>query len=92
MFTSGNDVIFTIGSGKMTLAGAANKTVTYIDANGKTKTYGNSASNVLEDDNFITGNDLSSIIESKAANYSVVQSSLIQKNNQLPSVTFSSKK
>ncbi|MBR0061310.1 MAG: hypothetical protein IJP68_07495, partial [Selenomonadaceae bacterium] len=47
---SGNDVIFTIGSGKISVLGAVGKTVSYIEG-GKTKTYG-SASNVLEDDNF----------------------------------------
>ena len=88
---NGNDVVFTIGSGKITLAGAASKTVTYIES-GKTKTYGNSTANVLEDDNFITGNDLSALVESKPADYFAVQESLIQKNNLLPSMTLSSKK
>ena len=71
--TSGNDVVFTIGSGKITVLGAANKTVSYIDANGKPKTYVNSTANVLEDDNFITGNDLSSLVQSKAADYSFAE-------------------
>ena len=88
---SGDDVIFTIGSGKITLAGASNKTVSYVEGGNK-KTYSNSASNVLEDDNFITDNDLSALVQSKTADYSLVQASLIQKKNQLPSVTYSSKK
>ena len=36
---SGNDVIFTVGSNKISVKGAADKTVTYIDAKGKTKYY-----------------------------------------------------
>ncbi|MBR0061750.1 MAG: hypothetical protein IJP68_09770, partial [Selenomonadaceae bacterium] len=48
--TMGDDFIFKIGSGKLTLAGAASKTVSYVES-GKKKTYG-SASNILEDDNF----------------------------------------
>ncbi|MBR4153142.1 MAG: hypothetical protein IKT98_09320 [Selenomonadaceae bacterium] len=36
--TSGNDVIFTVGKGKITVKGAADKTFSYSDANG-TKTY-----------------------------------------------------
>ena len=88
---SGSDVIFTIGSGRITVLGAADKTVSYIEG-GKKKTYGNSAANVLEDDNFITDNDLSSLVEEKAVDYSFAQTTLTQENNQLPSVTFSGKK
>ena len=36
---SGNNVIFTVGSNKITVNGAADKIVTYIDANGKTNYY-----------------------------------------------------
>ena len=70
--TSGSDVIFTIGSYKLTILGASNKTVSYIEG-GKIKAYGGSASNVLEDDNFITGNDLSSLVQSKVADYSFAE-------------------
>ena len=91
---SGSDVVFTIGSGKITVVGAAGKAIKVKDASGETtkKTYGNSASNVLEDDNFITGNDLSALVQSKATDYFDVRESLIQKNNRLPSVTYSGKK
>ena len=37
--TSGNDVIFTVGTGKLTVKNAKSKVVTYIDAKGKTNYY-----------------------------------------------------
>ena len=89
---SGNDVIFTIGSGKMTLAGAANKIVSYVEG-GKTKTYSSSASNVLEDDNFITTGDLSSIVQSKAVDYSFAKmETQLTASKALQTLTYSSKK
>ena len=88
---SGDDLIFTIGSGKLTLDGAASKIVRYIES-GKTKTY-SSASNILEDDNFIGGNDLSALVQSKTADYFVAEvETALTAAKALPSVTYSSKK
>ena len=36
---SGSDVIFTVGSGKITVQNAADKKISYIDANGNKQTY-----------------------------------------------------
>ena len=59
----------------------------------KKKTYGKSASNVLEDDNFITGNDLSSLVQSNSADYFVTAvKTPLTSAKTLPSVTYSSKK
>ena len=72
--------------------GAADKTVTYVEG-GKTKTYGGSASNVFEDDNFITGNDLSSIVESKAVDYAFAKmETQLTAAKALQTLTYSSKK
>ncbi|MBR0062302.1 MAG: hypothetical protein IJP68_12575, partial [Selenomonadaceae bacterium] len=90
---SGFDVVFTIGSDKITVLDAADKIVSYIDASGQQKTYDNSASNVLEDDNFITGSDLSSLVQSNSTNYSFATvETPMTSAKALPSVTFSSKK
>ena len=89
---NGNDVVFTIGSGKITVLDAADKTVSYVEG-GKTKTYGNSASNVLEDDNFITGNDLSAIVESKAVDYAFAKmETQLTASETIQTLTYSSKK
>lgn len=88
-----SDVIFTIGSGKITVLDAADKIVSYIDASGQQKTYGNSASNVIEDDNFITGNDLSLLVQSNSTDYFVAAvETPLTSSKTLPSVTYSSKK
>ena len=83
--TSGDNVVFTIGSGKITVQNAANKTVSYIDASGKQKTYGSSASFIADNTNFelTPRNDLSSIVQSKAVDCSFVNTStkLTRENN-----------
>ena len=45
--TSGNDVIFTIGSGKITVKGGNGKTINYIDAAGNENSYPNASDDVI---------------------------------------------
>ena len=54
--TSGNDVIFTVGKGKITVKDAANKTFSYI-ANGKTETYSTVSPNPNDGDPYIISKD-----------------------------------
>ena len=90
---SGSDVVFTIGSGKITVLDTADKIVSYIDASGQQKTYGDSASNVLEDDNFITGSDLSSLVQSNSTDYFVAEvETSLKSAKTLPALSYSSKK
>ena len=62
---SDTNVIVTVGSGKITLRGAASKPVTIIDAKGKssTKIYGNSTSALFAEGNFATADNLDSIVK-----------------------------
>ena len=62
---SGTNVIVTVGSGKITLRGAASKPVTIIDSKGKssTKIYGNSTSALFAEGNFATADNLDSIVK-----------------------------
>ncbi|MBR4152674.1 MAG: calcium-binding protein [Selenomonadaceae bacterium] len=78
---SGNDVIFTVGSGKITVQNAANKSVNLIDKNGNNITY--SMLFLADDDNFETKNELSAIIQSDSADYSFLNTSttLVKENN-----------
>ena len=46
IFTSGNDVIFTVGSGKITLKKASGKNITYFDASGNENIYPETKSDI----------------------------------------------
>ena len=70
---SGANVVFTIGSGTLTVRGARGRNITVIDASGRetTQKYSNRGSSALWiDDNFIGGNTLDKI---SAEKYSVEQ-------------------
>lgn len=73
---SGNDLILTIGKGKITVQGGATQTVNVIDDNNIKASYSIISKSFSErwfdDDNFVT-NDLNSIIETKniSGNYSL---------------------
>ena len=54
--TSGDDVIFTVGKGKITVKDAANKTFSYV-ANGKTETYSTVSPNPDDGDPYTISND-----------------------------------
>ena len=62
---SGNDVIVTVGKGKITLVDAAVGKISITNSKGKTttKTYGSSTSALFEENNFITSDNLSEITE-----------------------------
>ena len=94
----GDTVIFTVGNGKISVEGAAGKKITYRDENGKTsKLYSNPTANVVDnwfvaDDNFATDNDLSALVQNKAADYSVVNvESALCSVNALETLTCSTK-
>ena len=61
--TSGNDVIVTVGKGKITLKNAVGQKISIKNSKGKvtTKTYGSSTSALLESNNFVTADTLDSI-------------------------------
>ena len=89
--TSGDNVIFTVGSGKMTLNGAADKIVSYTDANGNNKTYGSSPLFVEDDTDYELTPNLSSIVQNNSADCSFVNTSTkLSKENNL--ITYSGKK
>ena len=93
-------VVLKIGDGSISVTGAAGKYITYYDNNGQHSEYCPLAtSNVAEswfvedDDNFATGNDLSSIIQSKAADYSLAEvETSLKSANALDKLTYSTKK
>ena len=78
---NGKDVIFTVGSGSITVKNGKGKKITVVDSNGKTstKTYSkSSSSNIAElwftadDTNFSTSSaQIDSITQSSLANYSI---------------------
>ena len=92
------DVIFTIGSGTLTLKYCKGKEITIIDSKGKvtTKTYGSSSSQTAElfaENNFATADNLSAIVKNNltTTDYKIsVQNfeNLTQKNNL---ITFADK-
>jgi len=92
------DVIFTIGSGTLTLKYCKGKEITIIDSKGKvtTKYYGSSSEQTAElfaEDNFVTSDNLSEIIKNNltATDYKIERQnfdSLTQKNNL---ITFAEK-
>ena len=76
--TSGNDVVVTVGKGKITLKDAKGQKISIKNSKGKvtTKTYGSSSSNVAElfaENNFATANNLSEIVKNNltATDYKV---------------------
>ena len=82
--TVGNDVVIKVGSGSITFVDARYKTININTSN----TYYNVADDWIsaDDNNFATSANLSSIVDSGAANYSVAEldsdlTSLIKKNN-----------
>ena len=86
--TKGDDVIFTIGSGKITVLGAADKNINVTNSSGVKESWF-----VANDDNFATDNDLSALVQSKAADYSLAEvETSLKSANALPSVTYSDKK
>jgi Ca2+-binding RTX toxin-like protein len=88
---SGFDVVFTVGSGKITVRNAANKTVTYLDAGGNKKTYGSAPLFVEDDTDYELTPNLSSIVQSKSADYSFLNvSSKLTKETNL--IAYSGKK
>jgi Ca2+-binding RTX toxin-like protein len=80
--TKGSDVVFTVDSGKITLQNAAGKTITYIEGD-KKKTYGSSASFIEDDTDYELTPNLSSLVQSKAVDYSFLSTSnnLAKKDN-----------
>ncbi|MBR4903770.1 MAG: calcium-binding protein, partial [Selenomonadaceae bacterium] len=96
----GDTVILTIGKGKISLSGAADKDITIIE-DGTQKTIPYTAKNVAEswfmadDDNFaVSDNQISSIVENSSVNYSVFkkEADLSASNSILPAVSYSGKK
>ena len=97
--TSGSDVIVTVGKATLTLTDAADKKINFISASGKktTKTYSASKATsrmwFLEENNFATSDNLSSLVKGKeiSASYSELETStsLTKKNNP---ITYSGKK
>ena len=97
---SGDTLILKVGNGDISVAGAAGKNITYYDQNGQHSKYcplatSNVADNwfVADDDNFATSDNLSALVQSKAADYSLaeVQTSL-KSANALDKLTYSTKK
>ena len=81
---NGDNVIFTVGSGKMTLNGAADKIVSYIDANGNKKTYSSAPSFIEDDNNYELTPNLSSLVQNKSVDYSFMNTSTkLSKENNL---------
>ena len=93
--TAGDDVVFTVGKGKITLVDAAAKSINYV-VNGSPKTTlfsGDDVDNAWfldDEDNYIgEDNQLSSIVRDGKARNSL---SLTAKNDSLPALTYSAKK
>ncbi len=63
--TKNNDVIVKVGTGKIILKDAVGEQISIKDSKGKvtTKTYGSSSSDLLAENNFVTADNLSEIIE-----------------------------
>jgi Ca2+-binding RTX toxin-like protein len=68
VMTKGDNVIFTVGSGKITLNGAADKTVTYIEGD-KKKTYSSAPSFIADNNDYELTPNLSSLVQSTAVDY-----------------------
>ena len=97
--TSGDDVVFTVGKGKITLDNVAGKDIHYV-VNGQTKIFADIYSDnfIADDDDFIVAdNQLSSIVRDGAASsYSTTRLddtfTFTAENSSLPALTYSSKK
>ena len=93
---SGNDVIVKIGSSSVTLKYAASKEISIKNSKGNvtTKTYGSSTSALLAENNFVTADNLSDIVENNLTPTSLEKietnnfENLTQENNL---ITFSEK-
>ncbi len=91
-----NDVVFTIGEGKISVQNAADKSITIVDEYGKssTKIYANNNAEVawfMEGDDNFSDNQLSSLVESKTYLPAQIETSTdLFKENTL--VTYSDKK
>ena len=99
---NGDTVIFSVGKGKISLQGAADEQITYwYDGEKHTAIYPSNGSGnddmffYSDDADFGSDNDLSAIVQTKAA-YSIAQTdystSLIPKNDSLPIIAPSDKK
>ncbi|MBR0062123.1 MAG: hypothetical protein IJP68_11675, partial [Selenomonadaceae bacterium] len=96
---SGKNVVVKVGSSTLTLKNAVGKEINFISSSGTTatKTYSANAKTaaLLADDNFLTSNDLSSLVKDKniatsyAAEFSLNIKELGMKNNL---VAYSGKK
>ena len=68
---SGKNVVFTIGDGSITVKNGKNTNITVIDSSGKTNIYRNNAlkstSALIAEDNFISADNLDSIVDNKFA-------------------------
>ena len=94
---SGSDVVVSVGTNTLTLKDAVNKQINFVNAKGKTsmKTYSAKVSPLWFDDdnNFLTTNNLSSLVKDKSysvaeLNFSSDLTSLTKKDNL---ITYSSK-
>ena len=65
---SGNDVIVTVGKGSITLKDAAGQNISIKNSSGKvtTKSYGTYSYDLLEEDNFVTADNISDILAEKS--------------------------
>ena len=96
-FRSNDDtVIMTVGKGKISLQGAVGEQINYWYDGEAHHTIVGANANILEDDNFITGSDLSSLVEEKAVDYVAAQASditaLTKNSTALAAVNYSKKK
>ena len=94
--TSGNDLILTVGAGKITVKDGKNKKVTYHDNLGP-HTHTASAKDLLIDDNYSTdAASLSEIVNADSASYTPYDFSasldLTKEENFAPALTYSDKK
>ena len=92
----GDTAILKVGKGKISLQGAAGEQISYWYDGEEYHTIFSSGAydNVLEDDNFITSDNLSALVQNNSADYSVMHSdnSVLIKNNSLSAITYSGKK
>ncbi len=84
------DIILTIGKGKITLKGAADKSITYVDKNGEHNFSANVAWFLEDENNFSTDNQLSDLIETKT--YLPAQIDFVDSFKENSFITYSDKK
>lgn len=63
---SGNDVIVTVGKGKITLKNAKGQQISIKDSSGKVKTYSSNVAELFAENNFATADNISEIVAEKA--------------------------